>query len=199
MRHPLGQWQYKSHQRWVWRHDIQRDCLYRATGRAFAQYNRVHDIDRLTRSNQRWYTFHLIIHQYDKSHTRLCTISRTSNTQALTRTWLSKLNCGFIGTASMLSYREYWLHDECPLCNQSRETNIHILQCAHPPHHQKLQIFVNDLNTWLKKSNCEPRLACEIIRVTTLWMDPNNAQPLTSTCPPHSAPDIDRMASPSLW
>ena len=474
MRLPLGEWRYKSHQKWIWRHDIHWDCLYRATGRVYARYDKVHDLHRNTRSNQCWYMFHSIVQQYDKTHTRICTVSRTTNTQALwtstsyatahhlpsmtkppnepqplldtyytfrqfsdnddgatlaqrmstttsnlvgdgsyerkddsgsaafiletsdkssrisnahlvpantptifekhndpyrcelfalfsglltiydlekrfstifqpitiavdndsalehgtifiddilatnqhfdilqairtlrtlirslliptivqdhrdrevhqselttleslnyecdliakfarvhmqmcpgatpslrlpfesiaiwlddkkiyknfnsellnfcsmpqirayymkkyqwdqtafqainweainsamklvsfsTRTWLSKFNCGFIGTAAMLSYREYWLHDSCPLCSLTKETNQHILQCPHPPHRQKLLMLLNDLKIWLSTSNCEPILASEIIRITTLWMNPQNHH-ITSNCPP---------------
>ena len=84
----------------------------------------------------------------------------------------------------MLSYRKYWLHDTCPLCKQERETNIHIIQCTDPTHHQKLTLLINDLNKWLSTSNCEPTMARKIIRVTTLWISPHANHQITSTCPP---------------
>ena len=101
-----------------------------------------------------------------------------------TRTWISKMNCGFIGSATMLVYREYWLSNNCPMCQSCQETNIHVLQCAHPPHRQKLLLMIDELSKWLTITTCEPIIARKIIRITNLWLDQGTRPDLFSTCPP---------------
>lgn len=100
------------------------------------------------------------------------------------RTWVSKLNYVFIGTASMLAHREYWLDDHCPLCRRTRETTVYLVQGPHPPHRQKALLILQELSTWLTTSNCEPTLAAEIVRITTLWITEGSAAGLNSAYPP---------------
>ena len=83
MRTPLGQWQYRSHQTWIWKHDYVNDCLYKLTGRVFVQCVRDPTVRHSTRSGHKWYVFNNIVTTYSKQHTRLCTVERTTTTKAL--------------------------------------------------------------------------------------------------------------------
>ena len=100
-----------------------------------------------------------------------------------TRTWISKFSCGFIGSAQMLSRREYWLEPTCPRCRSHVETCVHIIKCTSDLCRTALNESLNDLYAWMTTTSTASILQNEIKRITTYWLDNEVDTSIISPCP----------------
>lgn len=96
-----------------------------------------------------------------------------------TRVSASKFSCGFVGTARMLSRREYWLDNKCPRCGSCDERYNHVLQCPSSVHREQMICMIDDFDMWLKTRHADPDMISDIIMITTAWIksepiDPTN-------------------------
>ena len=162
----------------------ERISLWHNHSKIYSKYN--HHLARIgcTTSAQNYYCnkykwttaqFHQVNwHAIDKAM-HMCTPS--------TRTWISKFACGFIGTAQMLSRREYWLESKCPRCLSAIENNEHVIKCPSECCRTDLLKSLSDLYDWMKTTNTAPILQSEIMRLTNHWIDYDIDTTILSPCP----------------
>ena len=83
LRVPLREWKYRSHQRWLWRYNINNDWLYYKSGNVFVRYGPDPSMRLATRTSGRWYKRHDIVTHADDDALFLCTIARQTGSHVL--------------------------------------------------------------------------------------------------------------------
>ena len=81
--HALGEWHHRSHQQWLWRHDIRSNILYRIYVNIYIKYVPRPTTRRRTRQGGKWFTRHIVIDPVHGPFIQICSVLRHSTNNIL--------------------------------------------------------------------------------------------------------------------
>ena len=93
LKESLREWKYRSHQRWLWRYNVNNNWLYYKSDNVYIRYAPDPTMRLATRTSGRWYKRQDVVTYADTDSLFLCTIARqTSNHVLLMSTSMERVN-----------------------------------------------------------------------------------------------------------